>query len=447
MFCIKYFFKRYKLSEVFTPSTIAKLTYVKRTNIETDLIKNIEIPGLQIALFGHSGSGKTTLLMNKLTELKRNNIKTNCTTTTTFDQLIIDAFDKLGAFYHNERSCEHISSISAQTKAKYSMIEQSISLKDSTSSKNSSQRIVPVQLTAERLSEFLGEAECIWVIEDFHKVNDEEKIKLSQVLKVFMDTASNYPLVKIICLGAVGTARELIEYDKELTNRVTESYVPLLSNDEIQKIILKGFNLMNIKTNEKDLIEKIVHYSNNIASVCHQLCYDICYTKDIKETRIKKNFITLKDFEEAVKSYISKFTDTYNGHFEAIKSNKDTKTVLGQLVQLEKENFDGLDILKQRKGVKKIDRDNMLLELCKIKYGEVLRYNTTAKSFSFSNQFFKAFLKMKFALERAEAKNSKGNKSLELYESPNIYVDILNKILTQSMMAKKPLVDFSVSKK
>ncbi len=59
---LSHIFRSYKLSDVFTPSTVAKLTYVERKDVESDLIRNIGIPGLQIVLYGHSGSGKSTLI-------------------------------------------------------------------------------------------------------------------------------------------------------------------------------------------------------------------------------------------------------------------------------------------------------------------------------------------------------------------------------------------------
>jgi hypothetical protein len=438
-FSFKHFFKKYKLVDVFTPSTVAKLTYVERKNVESDLIRNIGIPGLQIILYGHSGSGKSTLIINKLTELNINKIKTNCTETTTFDQLILAVFDKLNSFYKSESAYSNTVTISSSLKAKYLEIEAQIGSTMSNVESEKSQRIVPVQLTAERVSEFLGAAKCIWVIEDFHKVKEIEKKKLSQVLKVFMDTACDFPAVKIICLGAVGTARELIEYDRELSNRVTESYVPLMSNEELKGIISKGFKLMNIKTSEKDLIDKIIHYSNNLASVCHQLCYDICYSKKILHSGFWKKNIGLNDFEESVKMYIRKVSDTFNSYYDKISGRSDLKEFLIQIINLEKEVFDGLDVNKEKKRLSKDARDSMLMELTSLEMGEILRYNINAKKFTFSNPFFQAFLKMKFALERAEKQARKQGTRMELF-SQNFndiqyieYYQIINKMMETRM--------------
>ncbi|MGI5101756.1 hypothetical protein [Treponema vincentii] len=353
--------------------------------------------------------------------------------------MILAAFDKLNSFYRTETSASISISIDSAIQTKYFEIESQIGRTLTTNETETSQRIVPIQLTAERLSEFLGAARCVWVIEDFHKVKDVEKKKLSQVLKVFMDTASKYPDVKVICLGAVGTARELIAYDKELSNRVTESYVPLMSDAEIREIVSQGFRLMNIKTPEEDLIEKIIHYSNNLAAVCHQLCYDICYSKNICESSFWKKEIDLKDFEASVKMYIRKVSDTFNSYYEKISGEPDLKEALTQVIGLEKDMFDGDDILKDKKRLSKAERDQILMELTTLETGELLRYNLNAKKFSFSNPFFQAFLKMQFAVERAKKQSRKKGIKMELFN--DIQYSEYFQIISEMIEHRKKIID------
>lgn len=50
---LKRLFKPLKLSDVFTPNTTAKYTYIKRSPIENDFRKNIGISGRQIIIYGH----------------------------------------------------------------------------------------------------------------------------------------------------------------------------------------------------------------------------------------------------------------------------------------------------------------------------------------------------------------------------------------------------------
>jgi len=97
-------FNRKKLKNVFTPSSIAKLTYIERKELEKDLEKFLDMPGMQIVLYGHSGCGKSTLINNKLDELKIKKITTRCDSDTTFNDVILRAFDKLDVFYDSEKN-------------------------------------------------------------------------------------------------------------------------------------------------------------------------------------------------------------------------------------------------------------------------------------------------------------------------------------------------------
>jgi hypothetical protein len=49
--------------------------------------------------------------------------------------------------------------------------------------------------------------------------------------------ADEFRSLKIIAIGAVDTARQVIEYDPEMKNRVSEIHVPLMLKEELKEII------------------------------------------------------------------------------------------------------------------------------------------------------------------------------------------------------------------
>ena len=106
--------------------------------------------------------------------------------------------------------------------------------------------IAPNSVTPHIVAEVLGINRACWVLEDFHKVDASEKQKLAQCMKMFMDLSARYPDLKMIFIGAVHTAYKVIEYDPELHNRVSEVYVPLMTEDELRKIIQFGEKALNI---------------------------------------------------------------------------------------------------------------------------------------------------------------------------------------------------------
>lgn len=389
-----------KLSEVFTPNTIAKLTYVKRKNIDDDLENYLCLAGKQIFLYGHSGGGKTTLLRNKLKSIKRNYILTHCESKTTFEDLILQTFDQLEKFYITEKSTTSSAKISSELKAEFTSINTSVERVNT----YKEQRILPVQLSPQKLAKFLGEINSVWIIEDFHKVSITEKKRIADVIKIFIDSANDYENVKIICVGAVGTARELIELDNNLSNRVAELAVPLLSDEEIKEIILKGTKLLNVHI-ESDLVDKIVYYSNNLASVTHGLCYDICKENEITREGVFTRKLNEDSFLRAVNSFVRKNSDTFKKIFDEISSKDFGWYILKTFENSEKEylNLDeifyGINIHKRPT---KHELENYLILLSSAEFKEIIRYDLSSKKYCISSPLFKTFIKMKMALDRRE---------------------------------------------
>ena len=273
---------KYFTLQIFTPTQPATINYVERTKIEAKLNDAILTPGKQIVVYGHSGSGKTSLLRKNIKKFYEDEIIMSCTSETTINQIILNAFDYLDKFFTSEKSNKESDQISSELKTLYSSTKINIS-----SEKSSKQnRIVPVQLTSQRLAEFIGEANCCLVLEDFHKVPEKEKRKISQIMKVFMDASVNYPTTKIIAIGAVDSAREIVQLDPEMRNRVAEIHVPLMSKSNLRKIIVNGCSFLSIEV-VPNVIENIINYSSGLASYCHQICLNMCRNKDIFETSKK----------------------------------------------------------------------------------------------------------------------------------------------------------------
>lgn len=405
----------YKLEKVFTPNTVAQLTYIDRVTISNDLKKYINLPGKQIVVYGHSGSGKTTLLYNQLNQLNKKYIKVHCEKSTTFNDIILQTFDELDVFYRESYSISQDNKITKELKSDYNIISLGINKETNNSKGESYNRVVPTQLTPQKLARFLGVAGRILVIEDFHKVCIQEKQRIADVIKIFIDMANDYENVKIICIGAVGTARELIELDDNLNSRIAEVSVPLLSDEEIKKIIYKGLDVLNIKL-ENDVIDKIVYYSNNLGAIAHQICYDICIYNDVKKMRLFSKEMKSDSFKNAVNSYVRKNSDTYNRIYDKIINIKYGWNILKKFDSVEKEYL-SIDEIHNSIPKKNIDCsieeiEEVLKKMMSIDFDEIIRYDKNAKKYSISTPFFRAYLKMKLALEKSEIKerNKKKNK-------------------------------------
>lgn len=430
--------KKYKTNEVYTPTSQAKLTFVERnTDINNELVDSLMTPGKQIIIYGPSGTGKSTLIINKLNQTYESVIISRCTNESLFEDLVLDAFDQLNVFYNGGKTITTSKSIGASLNKSYLLIQAQIQAAISRTSTERLERIIPPQLTPQRLAEFLGAASNCWVIEDFHKLNHEEKTKFSQNMKVFVDSATDYPMVKMIAIGAVGTAREVIDYDKELTNRVSEIFIPILSKNELHEILDKGEKLLNIQFTQV-IKNKIVEFSNGLGSICHQLALNICFSREIFETSQIKIKLNNSDLKLALEKFIKSNSDTLKGRFDkAIRVQRERTynngyTILQALAQCKKDDIGFKELLQI---IQKNDPDypagNLTQYLKKLQEqdrGNIISHNRDNNTFSFSDPFIKTYVQCVF-----DEKNTLNNDPTELQRQISETIEkLMEKILKKN---------------
>lgn len=395
-----------QLKQVFTPSSYAFTNYTKRPEIEDKLIKALEMPGMQIVVYGHSGGGKSTLVNKILKQKGINCILTPCVIGTSIDQLILDAFDKLDAFYINSITDGTKVTISSRIKANYLALSSEIHSSVEVDTVSQKKRLLPPQLNSQRLIDFIGAANCIWVIDDFHKVDESEKKKLSQIMKLFVDASNTYEGIKIIAIGACDTAREVVEYDLEMSNRVAEINVPLLSPPEIASILNNGASLLNIEFS-KDLVNGIIKNSNKLASIAHHLAYNICYGNGVSQTSNTHRLFDHKFLADSIRTYIGEKSDTYKKLFDEVTRHREreyrnVELILKAMAQLDDEQSHNDVLTKIQEELPKYPPSNLshyLKLMTSPALNEIVRQDNASGKYSYSDPFFKAFVTMQFRIQ------------------------------------------------
>ncbi len=392
--------------DVFTPTKPARIAFIERDSVNDKLVNSLTTPGKQIVVYGHSGTGKTTLLVNKLTQLYERHITTRCMKGLKFEQLILDAFDQLAPYYTQERQTTIKTSTGVDLGATYQMLQVKITSQSSSDASEKQSRILPPQLTPQALGRFLGAQKACWVLEDFHKVDEGEKEKLSQLMKVFMDLSDEYPDLKIIALGAVDTARQVVDYDREMRNRVAEIHVSLMTEQEIGAIIEKGEGALNVKFIPE--IKRLVsRHSNGLASVCHHLCLNMCNAAGIMQTVVGLTAELTRDHcEHAVKTYVDEASDSIKSAFDkALKQRRKTQyanahLILDALSGLSENGAGRIDIHRKiQRTEPKYPEANLkylLPKLCTPEHGGILRFDSNSGLYSFADPFFRAYALAQF---------------------------------------------------
>lgn len=416
----------YTLKEVFTPAKPARVSFVNRSKINRRVVRALETPGVQIVVYGHTGSGKTTLLENKLYEVYEKHIRTNCMLGSSFEQIVLDAFEQLAEFYVDEVTNNKKTKINASLKASYLAIKASLDVNKEESQATKQKRILPPQLSPQNLGRLMGSAGYCWVLEDFHKVEDDEKIKLSQLMKVFMDMSDEFEDLKIIALGAVNTAREVVQSDAEMRRRLSEIKVPLMSEIEITEILSKGEIALGVNFG-KELKEKIAHYCNGLPAIAHKLAYLMCDGAEIRSTlpvRERYDF-TNSDLSLAIEEYIEDESDTIQRVFDNALTHSKGENVIRALLHSEQEggNIDELFGYCKEFNIRiqKNHLNSVLNELSQPNFGEIIKFDEDSYCYSFSDPFFRSF-----ALAFIGAKDEANiNKKLSPLQKQQIYKKVI----------------------
>lgn len=417
--------------EVFTPTVCATYNYVPRKKLEQSLTDNFDIPGLQLVVYGHSGSGKTTIVRSLLNKNKIKHITTKCESSTKYTDILFDAFDQLDPFATSQKVFSKSSQWNEQIKKEYKGLQAQIFNTSTTTEDIKQTRILPPQLTAARLANMLGRLGLVWVIEDFHKVEIEEKHHLADLLKVFVDNANDYPKTKIICIGACNSAQELISLDSNIRNRIAQIHVQMLSNEELTNIVTNGAKLLNIVIDDA-LTQKIVYYSGRIGATAHNMCLDICKANGIQKRQ--RTPITIYDnaFNIAVQEFMNRNSDTLKTIYDAAVANELGWYILKTFSCNSHEKLSINEIEKRVNMSKRIFNKNeiseKLSELSSEQY-KVLYYHKSSNLYSIANPFWKAFLRMQFAIEQSEQNESKKDKA-------NLNLKIINQNDSDAIVEK-----------
>ncbi|MDY4317253.1 hypothetical protein SOW02_20285 [Pectobacterium actinidiae] len=388
--------KSYQLEEVFTPTSPAVITYVDRLkdDVNNRLVRALKLPGNQVVIYGHSGAGKSTLLENVLYRTYDKQINTNCDETMSFEAVILDAFDQLKEFYVNEITNDKKRKIDANAKAEYLLIKGQLGASLENSEGKKQVRILPPQLTSQNLGRLLGESGYCWVLEDFHKIAPTEKVKLADMMKVFVNLSNKYKDLKIVALGAVNTARQVVKLNKELRGRVSEIHVELMSDEEIKSIIKKGCDALNIVIDD-ELQNDIAHHSSGLASICHKLCYIMCCEAYITKTVEDKIFFSYVDLRKALSEYMKDEEDTLRDAFDSALKLENIEPTLRILANQEQNGAHVDDLYDWAKNnsirISKKKLENDLSNLIKEDFGELVKLEENSQKYSFLDPFYKSF--------------------------------------------------------
>lgn len=147
----------------------------------------------------------------------------------------------------------------------------------------------------------LGEKNLVWVIEDFHKVSNDERAKLADAMKVFSDESAQFRRLRIIVLGVAETAGDILQTPSNMRGRLADVRIPPLGDDELGALLDKAKALLNVDFSA--VRPRVIAHSVGVASITHALARECCIAVNVLETAKAPVEVTHEALEESKNVY------------------------------------------------------------------------------------------------------------------------------------------------
>lgn len=133
------------------------------------------------------------------------------------------------------------------------------------------------------------------IIDDFHRLSDEVKSNISDIMKVLAETDD--PTRKIVLIGINKAGESLLRFSDDLSDRVEFIKVKPVEEEYINSLIGNGEEALNIIIESKN---DIASDSNGCFHIAQSLCHEYCIASSVSEyceetKRLTSNFYTVRE--------------------------------------------------------------------------------------------------------------------------------------------------------
>ena len=340
--------------EVFTPSTVARKAYIDRAGIGERIRRELRVAGRPIALVGPYGCGKTTLAFVEIERMFPRHIHIICNESTTFEQLLLQAFDVLGPYYDEQliEKSGHTPSLSAE----FMGIKGQLGGKGHEETATEA-RVLPPQLTSRTLARFAASAEAPLVIDDIHKLADSEVAKVARSMREWQTAVLDTSPPKMVVIGTEQFTEPLLirlmKSAPDLNRRLSSMRLSLMSSDELMGIITTGASLLNVDFS--NVADMIVKWSHGYPGICHDLCFHVCYAAGVHMTSDETVKIEATHLQTALAAYVEDCSPAIQHAFDLVRLKPigNLPHAFASLVfeKISARELDGTDLLDLQKSV------------------------------------------------------------------------------------------------
>ncbi|MFT3831848.1 MAG: TIR domain-containing protein [Micropruina sp.] len=153
------------------------------------------------------------------------------------------------------------------------------------------------------------------LIDDFHRLSDEQKLELADLMKTLADQGASHS--KLVVIGINNAGQTLISFGRDLANRI--DVIPFEANPEykIEELVKKGESALNIGLAIRDEIVKDAQGSFYLAQM---LAYEACLrdgiyaaAPDVRTTEVSYEMVKAGVMAKLARSFHSVATEFARG--------------------------------------------------------------------------------------------------------------------------------------
>ncbi|WP_295651894.1 TIR domain-containing protein [uncultured Mucilaginibacter sp.] len=149
------------------------------------------------------------------------------------------------------------------------------------------------------------------IIDDFHTLDDEYKLALSDYMKTLADEERETS--KLILIGINKAGDSLVKFASDLNNRIDTIKFEINTDERVEELIEKGEDALGIKINTK---KEIIELSRGSFHITQMLCKETCIYDNVlenedtlKNVTVSIEIIKEKVLEEFSRTFYSKARD------------------------------------------------------------------------------------------------------------------------------------------
>lgn len=315
-----------KIADVFKTTGQPTITYVKRDSgkLENQLSAALDERGQLCLVTGPSKTGKTTLYNEVLRRRGEVPLVVRCDRSKSADSLwraALEAvdFDRVAS---RETATEKTLELEAEAGGTLGwswlagMTAKFRGMFSHSASENEVRSKILADPGPDLIIPLLRETNYTLVIEDFHYLEDSEKIILFQQWKAFVDSD-----VTIVVLGTTHRAVDIANSNADLVGRVAQIDVGHWDTSDLKKIADQGFKYLGVNLPGR-LNDLIAEEAVGLPIIVQQACYEIFTSRGlaVKDVVPKNMRVTRENVERSFHGVANGKYSQYGSYYSTIIS-------------------------------------------------------------------------------------------------------------------------------